>query len=180
MSKLSLTTAMRLCLLLSMMLMSISTYAIHPVKTKDYYNGKKVKLYPLDNGYYTIEGLSIGNQDMALERGKLYYAEYGDGSGVFLGIEVTLKDGRQDYISFAIADFWKEEKDANHKGVINFVCGDNDTYASVYAINKYCQGLIIVSSNPTILVKYSPETLVKVNPNSALEKILELGNKYKK
>lgn len=169
-----------LLLVVIMQLVNLSAYSVTPVKTKDEYYGKKVTLYPLEDGHYDIVGLTVGNQQLDVASGKLYYAEYGDGVGVFLGIEVTLKDGRQDYISFSIADLWKAEKDKDHKGVVNFVCGDKDTYASIYALNKYCQGVIIVNQNTSILVKYSPETLVRLNPITALEKIFELDDKYKK
>lgn len=169
-------------LVVVMQMVSLSAYSVTPVKTKDNNYGKKVTLYPLDDGHYNIEGLTVGNQQLDVEGGKLYYAEYGDGAGVLLGIKVTLKDGRQDYISFSIADFWKAEKDEDHKGVVNIICSDENTYATVYALNAYCQGLIIFNcnSNTSILVKYSPRSLVRVNPVSALEKILDLDEKYTK
>lgn len=160
-----------------MQLVCISAYSVTPVKTKDSYYGKKVTLYPLDNGYYKIDGLTVGNTNYDLASGKLYYADYGDQDGVFIGVEVTLKDGRHDYIYYAIADYWVKEKDENQKGVVNFVCGDEDTCAEVYAIYKGEQGVIIVSGNTSILIKYAPSSLVRVNPVSALETIFNLDAK---
>ncbi len=160
-----------------MQLFCISAYPLSPIKTKDSYYGKKVTLYPPENGYYKIVGATVGGQQLDVTDGKLYDAVYGDDAGVFLGIELTLKDGRHDYISFSIADAWKVEKDED--GVSNFVCGDEDTVVNVYALNDQVQGMIIVipRNNFSILLKYDPKLYVKMDESKALETILDLDAK---